>query len=88
MTYFKYKYTEDQNFFVGILEEKQAEALFEEHADELSDKKGVAKSKAHASLLYKNLTKAQKTKVRQKMMDENDAADVNNDDDIAEECSE
>lgn len=86
MTYFKVKYMEDQTIFDSILEESQAEALFEEHADELADKKGVAKLKTQTSLLYKNLTKAQKKKIREKMLDENDAASVNNDDDI--ECDD
>jgi hypothetical protein len=82
MSYFKVKYIEDPTIFDNILEESQAEALFEEHADELADKKGVAKLKTQTSLLYKNLTKTQKKKIREKMLDENDAASVNNDDDI------
>jgi hypothetical protein len=88
MTYFKVKYTDDQNFFDSILEENQAAAIFEEHKDELNDKTGPAKIKTQSSLLYKNLTKVQKKKIREKMMDENDAANVNNDDDIEEEKSD
>ena len=82
MTYFKVKYLEDQTTFDDILEENQADALFEEHADELSEKKGDAKLKSQTSILYKNLTKTQKKRIRERMMDENDAANVNNDDDI------
>lgn len=82
MTYFKVKYTEDQKFFDSILEENQADALFAEHKDELSGKNDAAKIKTQASLIYKNLTKVQKKKIREKMMDENDATNVNNDDDI------
>lgn len=86
MTYFKFKYLEDQTVFDDILEENQADALFEEHEDELRNKKGDAKIKAQTSILYKNLTKAQKNKVRERMMDENDAVNVNNDDDIEADC--
>lgn len=88
MTYFKVKYIEDQNFFDNILEENQAASLFAEHTDELRDKSGSAKIKTQSSLLYKNLTKDQKKKIREKMLDENDAASVNNDDDIEEEMSD
>jgi hypothetical protein len=86
MTYFKFKYFEDQTIFDSILEESQAAALFEEHANALADKKGAAKLKAQASLLYKILTKDQKKKIKEKMLDENDAASINNDDDI--ECDD
>jgi hypothetical protein len=86
MTYFKVKYLEDQTVFDSILEESQADSLFAEHADELVDKKGAAKLKTQITVLYKNLTKVQKKKIREKMLDENDAASVNNDDDI--ECDD
>ena len=82
MTYFKVKYLEDQTAFNDILEENQAEALFKEHAEKLKNKKGDAKIKAQTSILYTNLTKAQKNKVRERMIDENDAVSINNDDDI------
>ena len=87
MSYFKIKYIENQNYFNNILEEKQADALFAQHAEELNDKKGVNKIKTQASLLYKNLNKNQKNKIREKMMCENEAASVNNDDDIEEEVN-
>jgi hypothetical protein len=88
MTYFKSKYMENQNLFNTFLEENQASALFTENADALSNKTGIAKIKEQANLLYKNLTAQQKKKIREKMLDEIDAASVNNDDDIEEENSD
>jgi len=86
MTYFKARYIEDGTIFDDILEENQAEAIFAENkADILAKKEGIERDRAKAIILYKNLTKAQKKKVREKMMDEHDAASVNNDDDIDEE---
>lgn len=86
MTFFKTRYIEDKTIFDDILEENQAEAIFAENETEISDKKkGVQRDKAKATILYKNLTKAQKKKIREKMMDEHDAASVNNDDDVDEE---
>ena len=86
MTFFKTRYIEDETTFDDILEENQAEAIFAENETEISDKKkGVQRDKAKATILYKNLTKAQKKKIREKMMDEHDAASVNNDDDVDEE---
>ena len=86
MNFFKTRYTEDRTIFNDILEENQAEAVFAENETEISSKKeGVQRDKAKATILYKNLTKAQKKKIREKMMDENDAASVNNDDDVDEE---
>lgn len=85
MTYFKVKYMNDQKFFDDILEENQASALFEEHKDELNGKKEPNKIKSQASILYKNLNKTQKKKLREMMLDENDSASINKDDDIEEE---
>ena len=68
------------------MEENQAEAIFAENETDISaKKKGVQRDKAKATILYKNLTKAQKKKIREMMMDEHDAASVNNDDDVDEE---
>lgn len=88
MTYFKVKYTENQKYFDDIFEENQVSALLEEHASELTDKKGANKIKTEASILYKNLNKNQKNKVRERMMEENEATSVNNDDDIEGDESE
>jgi hypothetical protein len=86
MTFFKTRYIEDGSLFDDILEENQAEAIFAENETDISAKKeGVQRDKAKATILYKNLTKAQKKKIREKMMDEHDAASVNNDDDVDEE---
>lgn len=86
MTFFKTRYIEDRTLFDDILEENQAEAIFAENETDISAKKeGVQRDKAKATILYKNLTKAQKKKIREKMMDEHDAASVNNDDDVDEE---
>jgi hypothetical protein len=88
MTYFKTRYLEDPSVFDDILEENQAESLFAEYADEISSKKeGIQRNKAKISILYKKMTKEQKKKIREKMMDENEAASVNNDEDVAEECN-
>jgi hypothetical protein len=86
MTFFKTRYIEDGTIFDDILEDNQAEAIFAENEIDISAKKeGVQRDKAKATILYKNLTKAQKKKIREKMMDEHDAASVNNDDDVDEE---
>jgi hypothetical protein len=88
MTYFKLRYIENQNYFDEVFEEKQVESLFIEHEKDLSSKKGSAKLKAQANLLYKNLTEDQRKKVRYQMNDENDATSVPEGDDIEEEHSE
>ena len=86
MSFFKTRYIEDGTLFDDILEENQAEAIFAENETDISAKKeGVQREKVKATILYKNLTKAQKKKIREKMMDEHDAASVNNDDDVDEE---
>ena len=86
MTYFKTRYLEDPSVFNNILEEKQAESIFAEHADEISAKsEGVQRNKIKAAILYKNITKEQKKKIREKMLNENESASVNNDEDIEEE---
>lgn len=87
MTYFKIKYTEDQTYFNEILEEKQAESLFEQYAEEINDKKGVNKIKTQATILYKNLNRNQKKKVREKMADENDKPIGNDENDIEEDIA-
>ena len=88
MTYFKTRYLEDQTYFNDIFEENQIEALLVEHDKELSTKKGLIKTKAQSNILYKNLSDSQRKKVRERMADENEAASVDNDDDIEEEHSE
>lgn len=86
MTYFKTRFTENDKFFNDILEENQAESIFAEHEDEINSKKaGAARTKAQATILYKNLTKDQKKKIREKMMDEHDKASINDEDDIEDE---
>jgi hypothetical protein len=86
MTFFKTRYIEDGTLFDDILEENQAEAIFAANETDISAKKeGVQRDKVKATILYKNLTKDQKKKIREKMMDEHDAASVNNDDDVDEE---
>lgn len=87
MTYFKIKYTEDQTYFNEILEEKQAESLFAQYAEEINDKKGVNKIKTQATILYKNLNRNQKKKVREKMADENDKPIGNDENDIEEDIA-
>jgi uncharacterized coiled-coil protein SlyX len=88
MTYFKQKYNDDNTCFDKILEENQATALFEEHSDDLKSKKGVALAKAKVSLLYKNITKAQKKKIREKMTEEHEALSMDKNDDITHEDSD
>jgi hypothetical protein len=86
MTFFKTRYIEDASLFDDVLEENQAESIFTEYADDINTKKeGAQRDKAKATILYKNMNKAQKKKIREKMMDEHDAASVNNDEDVAEE---
>jgi hypothetical protein len=86
MTFFKTRYIEDASIFDDIMEENQAEAVFAENESDIAAKKeGVQRDKTKATILYKNLTKAQKKKVREKMMDEHDAAIANNDEDVDEE---
>jgi hypothetical protein len=88
MTFFRTRYIEDQTYFDYIYEENQIKALFLEHAKDLDSKKGINKTKAQANLLYKKLTDSQRKKVRERQNDENEAASVNNADDIEEEKSD
>lgn len=88
MKFFKVRYTEDQTFFDDILEENQSEAIFEENKEDLDSMKEDARIKKQSSLLYKKLTKTQKNKIREKMLDEHDAASINNDDDVEGEESD
>jgi hypothetical protein len=86
MTYFKTRYIEDNSAFDDILEENQADSLFAEHAVDLNAKKeGANRNKAKATLLYQNMSSSQKKKIREKMMDEYDKANVDDDEDISEE---
>jgi hypothetical protein len=88
MTYFKKKYIEDDTTFDNILEENQAEALFEEHKDDIASKKDDnARKKTKVTLLYKSLTKEQKSKIREKMLNEHERSTINNSDELAEESS-
>jgi hypothetical protein len=83
MTYFKNKYTENQNSFDSILEENQAKSEFLKNAEELNTKKeGPQKIKAQATILYKSLNKSQKKKIRDMMAEENDTSNTNNDEDV------
>jgi hypothetical protein len=86
MIYFKTKYQEDDTLFNDVLEENQANALFEQHkADIASKKEGAVRKKAKATLLYKTLTKAQKSKIRDKMINEDERSNINTNDELAEE---
>lgn len=86
MTYFKAKYQEDDTVFNDVLEENQAEALFEQHkADIAAKKEGILRKKTKATLLYKTLTKAQKSKIREKMVNEHERSSINNSDELNED---
>lgn len=86
MAYFKQQYRLDPTVFESLLEENQAETLFEENKTEIEEKKeGVAREKCKANLLYKNLSASQKKKLKAKMIDDHDAKTANNDDDVEEE---
>ena len=83
MTYFKVKYLANPNNFNDIFEENQVAAIFAEHATDINGKKeGVQRDKIKVTLLYKKMSKDQKKKLREKMINENDSANVNNDADI------
>ena len=86
MAYFKTRFIEDQTFFDDILEENQAKSLFAEHDTEIKSKKeGLTRTKMMSTLLYKNITREQKNKIRDKMSDEYDAAHVDNEADVETE---
>jgi hypothetical protein len=86
MIYFKTKYQENDTLFNDVLEENQAKTLFEQHkADIASKKEGDVRKKAKATLLYKTLTKAQKSKIRDKMINEDERSNINTNDELAEE---
>lgn len=87
MTYFKNRFVENNAIFDDILEENQAQAVFTKYAAEIAAKKeGPIRDKAKATMLYQNITDDQKAKIRAKMMDEYDRADLDKNDDIAEEA--
>ena len=85
MTYFKTKYLEDSSVFNDILDEKQAEEAFAKNAADIESKKaGATREKAKAMILYKSTTKEQKKKIRDRIINEQEAASVNNDEDVEE----
>jgi hypothetical protein len=85
MTYFKTKYLEDSTTFNDILDAKQAEEAFAKNAADIDSKKaGPAREKAKAMALYKSTTKEQKKKIRDRIINEQEAASVNNDEDVEE----
>jgi hypothetical protein len=87
LKYFKIRYNENENVFDAILEENQAKSIFAEKDAQISAKKNeVEKQKERTNVLYKSLTADQKKKIREKMNDENEAASINDDDDIEEEA--
>ena len=87
LKYFKIRYNENENIFDAILEENQAQSIFAEKDAQISAKKNeVEKQKERTNVLYKSLTADQKKKIREKMNDENEAASINDDDDIEEEA--
>jgi hypothetical protein len=86
MTYFKTKYMENDAFFNDILEENQDKSTFEENKVNIDNKKeGIVRNKYKTSLLYKKLSKEQKNKIREKMINEHERSIINNSDEIAEE---
>ena len=86
MTYFKTKYQEDDTLFNDILEENQSEAVFEQHKSDIASKKeGAPRKKTKATLLYKTLSKSQKSKIRERMVNEHERSIINNNDELAEE---
>lgn len=87
MTYFKTKYLENSTAFNDILDEKQAENAFAEPknaADIESKKAGITREKAKAMALYKSTTKDQKKKIRDRIINDQEAANINNDADVEE----
>jgi hypothetical protein len=89
MTFFKTRYIEDPTIFDDILEENQAESVFlAAESDLITKKEGNVRDKAKATLLYKNMNKDQKKKIREKMLSEHDAANANNDEDVDEETGD
>jgi len=88
MTYFKTTYSNDPSLFDDILDQEQSDTVFDANAEEIAAKKdGVARNKVKASLLYKTLTKAQKNKIRDKMLAEDDAEDEEEDVNADEDSS-
>ena len=88
MTYFKTAYSNDPSLFDDILDQEQSDTVFDANAEEIAAKKdGVARNKLKASLLYKTLTKAQKNKIRDKMLAEDEAEDEEEDVNADEDSS-
>jgi hypothetical protein len=88
MTYFKTTYSNDPSLFDDILDQEQSDTVFDANAEEIAAKKdGVARNKVKASLLYKTLTKAQKNKIRDKMLAEDEAEDEEEDVNADEDSS-
>ncbi len=86
MTYFKSKYAEDPTFFNDILEEKQIESVIEEHKETITSKKNAAtRDKTRITFIYKSLTDNQKKSLRDKMLEENEAASINTNADLEPE---
>lgn len=74
MTYFRSKYLENQDYFSEIMDQKETDALFDEHEKDLKNKKGEKKLKAQVGILYKAVSK-NKTKMSalRTMMDKENA---------------
>jgi hypothetical protein len=86
LSYFKTRHGEDSEYFNEHLEDNQAESLFAEHEDVINSKKsGDIRTKFKSTLLYKNLTKSQKEKVREMKISEQEQADADNSNDLEPE---
>lgn len=89
LSYFKTRYGEDPDCFNDHLEENQASALFAENEDSIITKKeGDIRNKYKATLLYKNLTKVQKNKVREMKTAEQELANADNSNDLEADVEE
>ena len=85
MAYFKHVYADDPSSLDDIMEENQAKGVFKENKEEIEAKKeGAVRDKHKVNLVYKSLTKDQRKKLREKMVEENEA-NVEDEDEVAEE---
>jgi hypothetical protein len=86
MTYTKELYLQNPTAFEELMEKGQLVEIFEKNIDEINAKKeGDCRNKFKAILAYKGLNDEQRKKVRTRMLAENDAASVNNDEDVVED---
>jgi hypothetical protein len=89
LSYFKTRYVEDPECFSEYLEENQAKSLFMEHENTINSKKeGEARTKHKATILYKALTKTQKSKIREMMETEKEHFNADNSNDLEPETAE